>query len=205
MRISLLILASLALVSSATVMAETPSAATAVPSSEAAGSTQTATWTQRKLLQFSPPSFYVPANGYETNTHFLSCDEVVNRLTFVLQQLGARAGDLAVDQRDCRRGGPMAKSVDVTFSVLAPPDASKPAAGVPVEARWQIVQLGGADVDLGDCAFLRYVTLKILPLFSTRNVKLIAPADCARVGVGLRAEVLRPAQQLADTRLDQRR
>jgi hypothetical protein len=162
----------------------------------AADSTQTATWTQRKLLRFSPPSNYVPANGYLSNTHFLSCDELIDRMNFLLSQLGAR--DIVVDQRDCRRGGVELRSIDVTFSVLAPTDDThKPAAGAPtpVEAYWQTVELGGTDVQLGDCAFLRYATIKILPLFATRNVKLIPTEVCAKVGVGLRAQVLKPPQQ----------
>ena len=160
----------------------------------AADTTQTATWTQRQLLRISPPADYVPANGYETNTHFMSCDEFIDRVKFVLVQLGARPNDIVVDQRDCQRGGMLAKSVDVTFSVLAPIDTTqKSEAGPPIEARWQVVELGGADVGTGECAFLKYVTIKILPLFSARNVKLIPAAVCAKVGVGLRAEVLRPA------------
>lgn len=165
----------------------------------AADSSQSATWTQRKLLRFSPPSNYIPADGYLTNSQFLSCDELINRLQFVLLKLGARADNIAVDQRDCRRSGVEVRSVDATFSVLAPAgNTGKPGAGAPVEARWQIIELGGADMGIGDCAFLKYVTTKILPLFSTRNVKLISTADCGRLGVGLRAEVLRaPPEQEA--------
>jgi hypothetical protein len=175
-------------------------AAVAAADSPAAGSTQTATWAQRKLLAFSPPADYVPANGYETNTHFISCDEIISRVTFVLQQLGARADDIVVDQRDCRRGGPLARSIDVSFSVLAPIETvSKDVAGPPLEARWRIVQLGGTDTGMGDCAFLRYVTIKVLPLFTTRNVKLIPAADCVRLKVGLRAEVLKMPQRQADS------
>jgi hypothetical protein len=167
----------------------------------AADSTQSAAWTQRKLLRFSPPANYVPASGYLTNTQFLSCDELINRVQFVLLRLGARADNIAVDQRDCRRGGVEVRSVDVTFSVLAPTgNTGKPAAGAPVAAHWQTIELGGPDVGLGDCAFLRYVTVKILPLFSTRNVKLISTSDCARLGVGLRAEVLKAPLELADSR-----
>jgi hypothetical protein len=170
--------------------------ATAAAAATAADSTQSATWTQRKLLRFSPPSNYVPANGYLSNTHFMSCDELIDRVKFVLLQLGARPDDILVDQRDCRRGGVEVRSVDVTFSVLAPTDsAGRPAAGPPIEARWQTVRLGGADVQLGDCAFLKYVTLKVLPLFSTRNVKLIPTHVCANVGVGLSAQVLKAPQE----------
>src|ERR1700727_2236192 len=100
----LMLIAAIALVGSA------PAAAT--------DATQSATWTQRKLLRFSPPSNYVPANGYLSNTNFLSCDELIDRMNFLLQHLGAR--DIVVDQRDCRRGGVQVRSIDVRFSVLTP-------------------------------------------------------------------------------------
>jgi hypothetical protein len=194
----LMFIAAMGLVGSA--MAQAPAAAPAAPST-ATDSGQPATWTQRRLLQFSPPPDYVPANGYETNTHFISCDELIDRVTFVLLQLGARAGDFVVDQRDCRRGGPTARSIDVTFSALTPiNDAGAKAAGAPVEAHWHTVQLGGAAMGIGDCAFLRYATVKILPLFATREVKLISSADCARLGVGLRAQVLKLPQEQAASR-----
>jgi hypothetical protein len=47
-------------------------------------------------------------------------------------------------------------------------------------------------VGLGDCAFLKYATIKILPLFATKDVKLIPTEVCAKVGVGLRAQLLKP-------------
>jgi hypothetical protein len=186
----------LMLIATIGLVAATTMAPAATPVSATADSTQTATWAQRKLLRFSPPSNYVPANGYLSNTHFLSCDALIDRMNFLLSQLGAR--DIVVDQRDCRRGGVEVRSIDATFSVLAPTDTTqKPGAGGPVEAHWQTVELGGSDVQLGDCAFLRYATVKILPLFSTRDVKLIPTQVCAKVGVGLRAQVLKPPQQLA--------
>jgi hypothetical protein len=161
----------------------------------AADSTQSATWTQRKLLNFSPPPNYAPGVGYASNAQFISCDQMIERVQFILVQLGARPDDMVVDQRDCRRGQSTARSIDVKFSVLALTDiATKPAAGAPVEAHWRTIELGGAAVGLGDCAFLRYVTLKVLPLFATRNVKLISPDVCAKVGIGLRTEVLKAPQ-----------
>jgi len=88
------------------------------------------------------------------------------------------------------------RSIDATFSVLTPTDSTlKPGVGAPVEAHWQMVELGGADVGLGDCAFLRYATIKLLPLFATKDVKLIPTEVCAKVGVGLRAQVLKAPQQ----------
>jgi hypothetical protein len=188
MRIKLLmLLASFGLLASAAAAAAAP-----------VDLTQPATWTQRKLRDFSPPSDYIPANGYLSNTHFLSCDELIDRTRFLLQQLGAR--NIVVDQRDCRREGVMVRSLDVTFSVLAPIDGSaKSATGAPVDAQWKTIEMGGADVQIGDCAFLKYAAIKILPLFATRDVKLIPEADCARLGIGLRAQVLKPTQMLVDS------
>jgi hypothetical protein len=194
----LMFIAAIGLVGSATLAAASTDA-TAVAPSATADSGQSATWTKRKLLRFSPPNVYVPANGYASNTHFISCDEIIDRVNFVLLQLGARAGDIVMDQRDCRRGGAMTKSIDATFSVLAPTDTVQRPARTPVAAHWQTVQLGGAAMGIGDCAFLQYVTYKVLPLFSTRNVKLISPTDCAKLGVGLRAEVLKVPQAQADS------
>jgi hypothetical protein len=163
-----------------------------------ADSTQSATWTQRKLLNFSPPPNYSPGVGYASNAQFISCDQIIERVQFILVQLGARPDDMRVDQRDCRRGQSTVRSVDVKFSVLAATDDAAKPAGAPVEAHWRTIEFGGADVGLGDCAFLRYVTFKVLPLFSTRNVKLISPDVCTKVGVGLRAEVLKaPPEQEA--------
>jgi hypothetical protein len=191
----MILIAALGLVGAASAEVAATAAAT-VPTSNAAEASQTATWTRRRLLHFSPPPIYVPANGYLTNTHFISCDELIDRVKFVLVQLGARADDFVVDSRGCYHGAGTVKSVDVTFSVLAPIDnTGKNSPGAPVTAHWQIVELAGADTGLGDCAFLKYATNKILPLFATREVKLISSADCARFGVGLRAQVLKLSQQ----------
>jgi hypothetical protein len=74
--------------------------------------------------------------------------------------------------------------------VLAPiGKTGKDAGGPSVEARWQTVQLSP-----GDCDYLEYVTGKVLPLFSTREVKLIPKAGCEKYGVGLSAQVLKPVQ-----------
>jgi hypothetical protein len=183
----LMFIAAIGLIGSATAAPPGTEGAAAV-----ATSIQPATWIKRKLVRFSPPNVYVPANGYASNTHFISCDEIINRLNFVLLQLGARPDAIVVDQRDCRRGDSMTKSIDATFWVPAPTDGTdNVASGAALAARWQTVELGGASMGLGDCAFLQYVTYKIVPLFTARDIKLISPADCARLGVGLRAEVLK--------------
>jgi hypothetical protein len=149
---------------------------------EASDTTQSAVWTPRELSNF----YSRFAGG--------SCDRIVERLRFVLLQLGARASDLHIDARRCY-AGPV-QSLDASFSVLAPSDKTgKGAAGPSVEARWQMVQVGGAgELRLGvaDCFYLESVTQKVLPLFSNRDAKAISLADCSRLNVGLSAQVLKP-------------
>ncbi len=177
MRISLLIIASLGLVSSAVVIAETPSAA-ASPPAGAAALDVVAMWEPRTLKDFV-------GGG--------SCDLLVDNARFLLLQLGAH--DLKIDQRSC----PVNGTVDATFAVLAPANKSAGTARG-VAARWQIVEMHPGDYTVGGCAYLKYVTKTILPLFSARDVKLISNAACNKTDVGLRAQVLVPVQSLADAR-----
>jgi hypothetical protein len=196
MRISLLIFASLGLISSAAVIAETPSAA-ASPPAGAAALNKVATWKPRTLKNFG-------------GTSVVSCELLVGDLRALLLQLGARASDLHIDDRGCtshnitRDDIVVFRSVDATFSVLAPANKSAAEArGDMVEARWQTVEMGpgeAGDTGLRSCAYLKYVTQKVLPLFSRRHVKLISKAVCDKTDVGLRAQVLVPLQPLADTR-----
>jgi hypothetical protein len=82
------------------------------------------------------------------------------------------------------------------------------ARGALVEAHWRTVELrlglahrgeSGAVLGLGleGCAYLKYVTEKVLPLFSTRDVKAISKEVCEATDVGLRAQVLEMPPQLA--------
>jgi hypothetical protein len=158
-----------------------------------ASSHQSAAWVTRKIDRFSPPDVYVPANGYETNTRSLSCDQIIDRARFLLEQLGAR--EISFDSRECiTKQANELRMIDITFSALQP---SGPAAAatvfLPVAAQWQTVALKGNGI--GDCAFLNYVTRKVLPALATRNVKLIPTADCQRIGVGLYAQILKATKQ----------
>jgi len=116
------------------------------------------------------------------------CDSTYEQVRRVLLQLGARPSDLNVSELGCPAPNGAA-SIDATFSVLAPIDSAGNApAGTVVDAHWQTVELKGS------CIFLFYVTRKILPLFSTRNVKRIPWDFCAKYHVGLRADILTPSQ-----------
>jgi hypothetical protein len=169
--------------SATAVAADAPAAPGA--SSEAAQSSQPAVWTRRKLLDFSGPSVITSETG---TWEAASCDRLYDDVKFVLLELGARASDMAVDQRGCY-AATSRRSLDVTFSVLAPIDRSGNAvAGEWVAAHWNTVALKG------NCAFLEYVTVKVLPLFSTQDAKRIPISDCTRLGgVGLYAKILMPA------------
>jgi hypothetical protein len=108
-------------------------------------------------------------------------------VTLVLKELGARATQ--VDDHLCwDRRWP---SLDVTFLALEKTDRTENSAAAETssEAHWQIVVLKG------DCVFLHYITVHVLPLFATRNVKLIPDAVCGKTGMGLYTEVLLPTQQ----------
>jgi hypothetical protein len=160
-------------------------------SAPAADTSQTGVWTYREL-QFLGPAYLSPGvrdSGEPLQLSQTSGDQLFAEVSFVLRQLGARRIDL--DSRGC---WPLKlrPCVDVKFAVLATDDESgKHALSAPVGARWQTVTLGG------NCALLEQATKAILPLFATRNVKLISKDDCERLRVGLRAEVLKPSQELA--------
>jgi hypothetical protein len=161
---------------------------------------QSAVWTPRKLVNFSPP---VVANAGSLSP--ASCDQLVERLRPVLLHLGARASDLQFDARSCEtRAG--ANSIDVAFSVLAPADNAISPAGAEADASWQIVELRTNEDQIQSrlgfslpftCAYLDYVTMKVLPLFSIRYATQISRDICNRTDVGLRAQVLKPTPQLA--------
>ena len=175
----LMLIATIGLVA---IAAEPASAAGTPFASGSADANESAVWTDRKLLQFSPPAY----NGGPAN----SCDQIIDRLKSVLLRLGARARDLNVDAGRCYAIPGL--GVDVSFSVLVPAGSTARNAAAPsAEARWQLVQLKPLD-PLLDCAYLEYVTTKVLPLFSTREVKLIPRAECGKYGIGLSAQVLKP-------------
>ncbi len=128
------------------------------------------------------------------------CDDLIKYVRFTLLSLGAH--DVHIDQRGCRGPSGLVRSIDATFWVLAPVSKSvDQASGHTIAARWQTVEIQAAtNWDFSTCGSARYVTLKVLPMFSTRDVKDISTAVCDKFGVGLRAQVLVQAQPLADAR-----
>src|ERR1700733_14635238 len=156
MRISVLIFASLGLISSATVIAETPSAA-ASPPAGAAALNEMATWKPRTLKNFG-------------GTSVVSCELLVGNVGSLLLQFGARASDLHIDDRGCTSHGltgddiVVFRGVDATFSVVAPTNKSDgEARGDMVEARWQTVEMGSGEAGAAgfrSCDYVKYVTQK---------------------------------------------
>lgn len=149
---------------------------------------QPAVWVQRTLPAFTHP---LVVNSQTMGLREASCDQLYERAKTLLTQLGMRESDFKVDSRPCYAYSRQ-RSIEVTFSVLVPTDqAGNAAAGPVVEAQWQTVALKG------DCAFLEYATKIVLPLFTTRNVKLISKDDCAKLGIGLYAQILQAPQATA--------
>jgi hypothetical protein len=149
----------------------------AFPAAEA-DSSQAAVWAPRKV--------HIVFSG--------TCDQTYDLLRVTLLRLGARARDLDIDERNCPAPNGAA-SLDATFFVLVPSDATaQNAAGALVEAHWQTLELKG------NCVVIAYFTRKILPLFSTRNVKLVPRHVCETLHIGLRAELLKPLQEAATSR-----
>jgi hypothetical protein len=150
----------------------------------AADSVQTAVWEPRTLRHFTLPLVVNSENG---PLQMASCDQIYDEAKLLLLQLGARASDIRADLRGCY-AYTIERSIDLTFSVLVPTAQTTPtttnARGPLVEAHWKTVLLKG------NCRLLEDATKKIVPLFSTSDVKLISSADCAKLGVGFFGKVL---------------
>jgi hypothetical protein len=132
------------------------------------------------------PAAWTPRQVHVVYSDF--CDPTYEQVKRVLLQLGARPSDLNVSELHCPAPNGAA-SIDATFSVLVPIDPqAKNAAGAPVDAHWQTVELKGS------CIFLFYMTRKVLPLFSARNVKRIPWDFCGKYHFGLRADILMPSR-----------
>jgi hypothetical protein len=176
MRAAALILITCAFIASTS--ARTEDGVTAGTTNDASDAND-AIWVPRTLVNFKMPLVSNSENGPLVPA---SCDQISDTLRVLLLKLGARNGDLKVDLRGCY--GHPDRSADATFYVLASPAVSQDV-GTLIKTRWETVMMKG------NCRFLEMATIKIVPLFTSRNVKRISAEDCARLGVGLFAEVLR--------------
>jgi hypothetical protein len=140
---------------------------------------------------------------YQGFTSHYSCDGLEAKVRKVLLQLGSRK-DLTVRPFGCSSpfGVPDPfPAVTIKMNVLRPAGAAGTAADAPaVPAHWQPVEVR-LDRDpvwqAGDCELLEQIKQRILPLFTTRNVRYrtnCVPFQLSPGGTQLSAEVLVPDQ-----------
>jgi hypothetical protein len=130
-----------------------------------------------------------------------SCDGLEDAVKTALLQLGARK-DMVIQQTGCTAasGRPTPfPGVRVKMNVLQPADSVKPGTNgaAPVNAHWKSISLkldrGSSISAPGTCELVEQINQKIVPLFTTRNVKFNAtciPHQQDAVGPSLTAEVL---------------
>jgi hypothetical protein len=159
--------------------------AAAEPVAPGAPSVQAAVWTP-KQLEFQ----YV---GFTTK---YTCDGLLLKIKSVLTMLGAR--QLQVRSAGCvgSSAPETVTGVYIKMNVLQPVAGATKDAAVP--ALWQPVDLLARrdPVDAAaDCELIEQIEVKILPLFSTRNVQYSSACAAHHLYVGgtkLTAEVLMP-------------
>jgi uncharacterized protein YbaP (TraB family) len=175
----------------ASATADTAGAASAtVTPSDAADFSQPVVWTQRRLFV----SFEI----------LPQCHLLAGAVKPLLLELGARTGDLQIDELNC----PASHGLEVTFSVLAKADAAgKHAATKVFQGHWQNVEikLEGEPAPRDERIsvfssrrtsskksrqqlFAALVRQEILPLFSTRTLELVDDKV-------LRAQVLKLSEE----------
>ncbi len=157
-----------------------------------ASGVESAVWVQKKV-------FFI-YHGFTTN---YSCEGLQDTVTSVLLQLGARKSGMSLRQTGCAGGFNVPSpnpGVSGSFYVLEPASSSTPNA---VDAEWQTVNvhIGSADASstgrgkAGTCELIDQVKQKILPLFTTREVKFDShcfPNTLSIKGSALQAQVLKP-------------
>ena len=151
------------------------------------------------------PSVWTPKKlrfVYSGFTTTYSCDGLREKMRSVLLKLGARKDDLVVNESACAAGPGRPTTfptVEIKMQVLKPAPAPPPGANAPpaVAAHWRLVDLTNYRDPLdaaGDCELIEQIKLRILPLFTTRNVEF--RSNCVpnqlQLGTVLRVEVLMP-------------
>jgi hypothetical protein len=147
-----------------------------------------AVWTPKEV-QFTYMGF---------TTHY-SCDGLKDDIREMLLQLGARKSDLKVYEQPCSgspdRPNPF-PGVRIKMSVLTPAPSTETDLTQMVQAQWKTVKLPYRETGInaaGQCELLEQFKQKILPLFTTRNVDLVAscvPHQLSPLGTKLQADVL---------------
>ncbi|HEY6925651.1 MAG TPA: hypothetical protein VI653_19380 [Steroidobacteraceae bacterium] len=155
---------------------------------DAAAPKELAVWTTKEV-QFTYIGF--------TTTY--SCDGLRDDVREMLLQLGARKDDLKVYEMPC--SGPPDRpnpfpGVKIKMSVLTPAPSTDSDVSHMVQAQWKTVKLPFRETGInaaGKCELLEQFKKTVLPLFTTRNVDLVAtcvPHQLSPLGTKLQADVL---------------
>ncbi len=150
----------------------------------------------KELAVWTPKEVQFTYMGFTTT---YSCDGLRDQIREWLLQLGARKDDLKVYETPC--SGPPDRpnpfpGVKIKMSVLTPAPSTESDVSHMVQAQWKTVKLPYRESGInaaGQCELLEQFKKTILPLFTTRNVELVAtcvPHQLTPLGTKLQADVL---------------
>ena len=134
--------------------------------------------------------------AYQGFTTKYSCDGLRDKMRRILLKLGARA-DMQLQSSCTNLTGPDPfAGVNIKVNVLQPVEPGAAGTSGAVAAHWKTVDLVLHQDPVqasGDCELVEQVKLRVLPLFTTRNVEYSSSCVPHQLNVGdirLRAEVL---------------
>lgn len=151
--------------------------------------------TPKEMAVWTPKEVQFTYMGF--TTHY-TCDGLRDTVRDWLLQLGARKDDLKVYEQPCTspdRPDPF-PGVRIKMSVLTPAPSTVSDVKQMVPAQWKTVKLPDRETLLnaaGQCELLEQFKKTVLPLFTTRNVDLVAncvPHQLEPLGTKLQADVL---------------
>jgi len=150
----------------------------------------------KELAVWTPKEVQFTYMGFTT---FYSCDGLRDDVRQMLLQLGARKDDLQVYELPCSgapdRPNPF-PGVKIKMSVLTPAPSTDSDVSKMVQAQWKTVKLPYRESGInaaGQCELLEQFKKAVLPLFTARNVDLVAtcvPHQLSPLGTKLQADVL---------------
>lgn len=150
----------------------------------------------KELAVWTPKEVQFTYMGFTT---LYSCDGLRDEVREMLLLFGARKDDLKVYEVPC--SGPPDRpnpfpGVKIKMSVLTPAPSTESDVSHMVQAQWKTVKLphrlSGINA-AGQCELLEQFKKTVLPLFTTRNVDLVAtcvPHQLSPLGTKLQADVL---------------
>lgn len=149
----------------------------------------------KELAVWTPKEVQFTYMGFTT---LYSCDGLKDDIREMLLQLGARK-DLKVYEEPC--SGPPDRpnpfpGVRIKMSVLTPAPSTESDVSHMVQAQWKTVKFPRRETGInaaGQCELLEQFKKTVLPLFTTRNVDLVAtcvPHQLSPLGTKLQADVL---------------